>query len=338
MGDSADSRSAQARARSREARDEFLDLASRFTPFVAADCGDATFIVSTSGEKVGRSLFCARGRGEMTTLGRSVRVIQRLLGKGAAAGTFLDVGANIGTSTITALRSHPFSSAVACEPHPDNVRLLRLNAIVNDLDDVVEAVPVAVSNAPGTARLAVSRVNSGSHRVVTADVPGTTIEVEQVTLDGLAERNVITPAEVGLVWIDVQGHEGHVLAGAKSLVTRGTPIVMELHVGMLEESGGLAWAMKAIREHYTHFVDLRDASKRRGTIPLRPTADVTEFAQAFRDERREGRFTDVLLVRQPPRGWAEEPIVPDAGRTGGRPPRRSRLRFGWPRPRRGGTS
>ena len=34
---------------------------------------------------------------------------------------------------------------------------------------------------------------------------------------------------VGLVWIDTEGHEGHVLAGAASLVDRGVPIVLELN-------------------------------------------------------------------------------------------------------------
>ncbi len=243
MGDPADSHGAEARASSREEREAFLELASRFTPFVAADCDDATFIVSTSGEKVGRSLFSARRRGEMSTLDRAVQVIRRLLGEGTLAGTtFLDVGANIGTSTVTALRSHAFSSAVACEPHPDNFRLLRFNAIINDLDDVVEALPVAVSNKPGTARLAVSRVNSGAHHVVTSPgpMPGRTIEVEQVTLDGLAERNIVVPAQTGFLRRDRRaGARGPRACGGQEPRGARHP---DRHRASRDDARGVGWA------------------------------------------------------------------------------------------------
>src|SRR3712207_8527825 len=41
------------------------------------------------------------------------------------------------------------------------------------------------------------------------------IDVETVTLDGLVERGAIDAARTALVWVDVQGHEGRVLAGAR---------------------------------------------------------------------------------------------------------------------------
>ncbi|RPJ80913.1 MAG: hypothetical protein EHM18_17695, partial [Acidobacteria bacterium] len=43
--------------------------------------------------------------------------------------------------------------------------------------------------------------------------------------------------ETGLVWVDIQGHEGHFLRGAQSLLRRGVPIVTEFWPYAIERSG-----------------------------------------------------------------------------------------------------
>ena len=49
-----------------------------------------------------------------------------------------------------------------------------------------------------------------------------TLEVATVTVDSL-----VGPDEVGLLWIDVEGHEAEVLAGAAAVVAGGARIVVE---------------------------------------------------------------------------------------------------------------
>src|SRR5258708_27280089 len=116
------------------ARDRFFESASEFTPLVAVDSKDARFLVSTADEAVGRRLFRRGRRGEMVTLGHAVSILEAVgLGHWARGTTFLDLGANVGTSAITALLAHEFQAAIACEPEPENHRLLRGNAAMNDL-------------------------------------------------------------------------------------------------------------------------------------------------------------------------------------------------------------
>jgi FkbM family methyltransferase len=302
-------------------RDRFLKAAAGFTPLVAVTSGDATFIVSTSGEQVGRTLFIKGERNEMETLDQAVDVLVELLGEDAVSGkAFVDVGANIGTSTITALLSHSFARAIACEPEPTNYRLLRLNIAINDLEGRVETLPVAVSLEEGTALLHLSSSNSGAHRVVSGSMtarrraPGKVLSVEKVRLDALVKRGFFRPEEVGLLWIDAQGHEGHVLAGASSLVERGTPIVLEFHPGMLDRAGGRKAAQRTIADHYTHFVDLRHIWD--GTTPrLWAADDILGFSRGFGMNRGTPRFTDLLVLRQPQgAAWEVTARPPEAAR------------------------
>ena len=48
----------------------------------------------------------------------------------------------------------------------------------------------------------------------------------------------VEPNEIGLAWIDTQGHEGHVLSGASRLIQANVPIVIEFWPYGLKRSGG----------------------------------------------------------------------------------------------------
>jgi hypothetical protein len=60
-----------------------------------------------------------------------------------------------------------------------------------------------------------------------------------VTLDALLEAEGLSAAEVGMVWIDVQGHELAVLRGARSLLAEHIPVVVEQSRPSDEEWGEL---------------------------------------------------------------------------------------------------
>ncbi len=262
-------------------------------------------MVSTTGELVGRSLFVKERRGEIGTLRRVVHILELLDGPGALDGrTLLDVGANIGTTTVTALCSHPFARAVSCEPAPDNARLLRVNVAMNDLEPAVTVLTVAVSDVEGTTQMLVSSRNSGANAVA-AGVPEEfrqrddleTVEVETMTLDAVVRDANLELEALGLLWMDVQGHEGHALAGASTIVERGVPVLMEFHPGLLSASGGMEPLERALHTGYTHFLDIGDHrwEQQLDDIPWRPVVALGEAASALADGER--RFTDILAVR-----------------------------------------
>jgi FkbM family methyltransferase len=205
------------------ARKRFFEEAGPLTPYLAVDAAGLTFFVATD-DRLGRGLFVRRRRTDFRYLNRAVHLLSDhgLLQRS----TFIDVGANIGTTTVSAIRRHGFSHVVALEPEPHNFRLLRLNIVVNDIEARVTALQVAVSDRAGEVELVLSAGMSGGHTLAQL-VPRAfeTVTVPAVTLDDLARRKLVKPETAGLVWIDAPGAEALVLKGASLLLERRVPIV-----------------------------------------------------------------------------------------------------------------
>jgi FkbM family methyltransferase len=186
----------------------------------------------------------------------------------------VEVGGNIGTTTVTALRQHAFFSAVVLEPSPQNRRLLRANLVA------------AASDRKEELEFDVSHHNSGTHRVPPPDVGplgDAVLSVQAVTLDSLVDDGVVDPSRVGLVWIDAAGHESNVLAGASKLLERGVSVVTAIKHGWPETVAGVLSTLKA---HYTDVAELRY---------LRTSCPVGEIDELLAPL---GRSTDVLAVRR----------------------------------------
>jgi FkbM family methyltransferase len=272
--------------------------------------GGAAFLVPTD-DAMGRTLFLKRRRREFEVLSRAVASVQALAGDGAIDDrVFVDIGANIGTATISALLSHGFGSAIACEPESENCRLLRANLALNQLEDRARALRVAVSDRVGRSRLVVTEGSRASSWVVvdssaaadgTPEEPPSTgmVEVELVSLDRLVGDAVVDPERVGLLWIDAQGHEGYVLKGAATLTDRATPVVFEFHPAGLDEHGDRNLLNEVVASHYTHFVDLRRADSTGGApdFRLQPVSDLPGHAAHLLDPSTPWEVTDLLAVR-----------------------------------------
>lgn len=194
----------------------------RASSIAAVPFGRASLLVDTSDDEIGRMVFISGGY-ERIYMSTALRYLTSI-GITTAGTTFVDVGANIGTSTVDALVEFGFGRAIAFEPSSKNFRLLRMNIIANELEDRVELHRMAVSDADGDVVLALSPGNSGDHRVVATRngwPGGETETVPCVTLDSLDIANV------GLIWIDAQGHEAAVLAGATKAMAAGAPVFLE---------------------------------------------------------------------------------------------------------------
>jgi hypothetical protein len=123
--------------------------------------------------------------------------------------------------------------------------------------------------------------------------------VEKLTLDELVARDVIDPARVGLVWIDAQGHEGHVLAGADELLDRGVPVVARFQPRLLAEAGGLELFTRQITRHFTSFVALGAVSGRHQDAQPRGVRDLINIAENFDTDERSARLGAILAFRAP---------------------------------------
>jgi FkbM family methyltransferase len=313
-------------------RAAFFDRARERTPHLTVTTQAGRFLVATSDRGVGRSLYVKRSRPEFRVLGRTVSVLETVLGREAVTDRLMiDAGANIGTATVSGLTTHGFGSAVSCEPEPENYRLLRANLALNDLEQRVQALNVAVSSRTGSSSFVILESRRGASWVALdaeqieeakavranrlAEDPNvlddpkplrpaelselTVVDVELVTLDQLVTTEVIDVERTGLTWIDVEGHEGHVLAGAGALVERGVPTVLEFHPQGLDNRGDREKIHAVAEEHYTHFVDVRrrTAADTQPRLELRPGRDLRKHAERFLDPDRPVSFTDILLLR-----------------------------------------
>ena len=95
---------------------------------------------------------------------------------------------------------------------------------------------------------------------------------------------------VGLVWIDAQGHEGHVLGGALKILERGIPTLIEFWPYALQRAGGLDELTALIGAHFGSVVDLEGVGD--GPGPIRPASDVPQLTQEYWGVAQ----TDLLLI------------------------------------------
>jgi FkbM family methyltransferase len=265
-----------------DARTLFFRRARKHTPVVAVDHEGLRFLVSTADRGLGLRLFAQQYRSDAETLRRALAHLDaRCLGQRARERAFLDVGANIGTVCLFAVGTAGFRRAIAVEPEPQNFALLRANAALNFLDDRVDAHRLAAAETAGPVELALSKRSSGGHRLrAVASGPKETIEVEAVSLDDLLGRVEMSPSDIGLVWIDVNGLDAQVLAGAERLLAARVPVVFEA-------SWNLAPLPPLVRS-YSRVADLRTHEP---DLPIDAIDDISGLLH------REGREeTDLLLL------------------------------------------
>ena len=139
---------------------------------------------------------------------------------------FGDIGANAGSYTVLAAKIAG-AEVIAVEPVPETAERLRRNVELNGLSDRVELHRVAVSDRAGTVRFTIDADTINPIAGAT-DAQRPTLAVPCTTLDSLLGARV--PA---LLKIDVEGHEGAVLEGARNLL--GSPGLLAL---IVEEGPG----------------------------------------------------------------------------------------------------
>lgn len=187
-------------------------------------------------------------------------------GRAIEGGRFVDIGANIGSFAIHALKNG-FDDAVAIEPDPTNFRLLRANAVLHGCETRMQFFPCAVSDQDGSVVFEKSRDNLGDHRI-SAKENAALVDVndeanrERITVTTRRLDAILAdagPEPAALIWIDTQGHEGHVLAGAPAVIASGAPVVIEFWPYGLERSGGKE-RLKDVLRHYSKIIELRQST------------------------------------------------------------------------------
>lgn len=185
---------------------------------------------------------------ELTKLARSLFADQE-----NSAGSFLDIGANIGWYSWLCRSVAPEMPICAFEPDPQNAELLRSTIRNGELKGIV-VEEIALSDRKGSQSFAVDSITSATGTLETGgptfietqfgQVPET-IQVQTRILDDFIDHSQ-APA---IIKIDVEGHEPAVLRGARRTLKIHRPVILaesfppkrEEVTQLLGESGYSIW-------------------------------------------------------------------------------------------------
>jgi FkbM family methyltransferase len=146
----------------------------------------------------------------------------------------VDVGANIGYyTTLFSRLVGPSGSVIAFEPDPTNFSLLEKNCKTNGCRNVT-LENLALSDRDGEAKLHLSDVNRGDHRMSSSDDSLQTIVIKTVRLADYLKQD----DRFDLLKMDIQGHEFHALKGMGDLLdAKKVTLVMEFWPEELKKAG-----------------------------------------------------------------------------------------------------
>ena len=152
-----------------------------------------------------------------------------------APATILDLGANIGLSAIYFARLYPESRIACVEPVPENLKLL----IRNLRENVVEAdvIAAAIDAKDGVVAMEYGAADYG-HKIAAA-ATSVSLEVPSVSVPSIMRR--LGWDRIGLVKIDIEGHESVLLSQACQWLADVDALCVEYHHHFAEaELGRLA--------------------------------------------------------------------------------------------------
>jgi len=257
-------------------------------PYTVANHPRESYVVNVADKIIGRILFF-RGDFDFAKFERAFAILrdEGLLPGAKEPPTLIDVGANVGSICIPAIKRGFVARSLAFEPDHENFRLLRINSLLNDVDHLIEAHQAAIGDREGLVQIVRSDTNFGDHRVCIGSGDDAA-QVHMTTLDsfcnGLDLSNLI-------LWMDIQGFEGFALQGARRFREAGVPLIFEFCKSDLEASGSYDLLKSALAgSAYTTLYDLNESE------PVgRPlTGDTLDELGESLDRRHE--FTDLLVV------------------------------------------
>ncbi len=167
-------------------------------------------------------------------------------------GDVIEVGANVGTETVSLAKINPNNNVYAFEPLEDNYAYLEKIKRINNFNNLI-LYKILVSNKVGQAPFNIPAKNhSGSGYILNLPTAESK-EIEVTTLDARL-KNI---SSCSLIIMDVEGFEFNVLLGGDHIITKFHPyIILEVNPEFLKKR-----AMITLKQLYDHL-------KMKGYIPF----------------------------------------------------------------------
>ncbi len=136
---------------------------------------------------------------------------------------FLNIGSHIGRYTVELANAHWYK-VHAFEPHPETFRSLKINTVLNKLEDKVTLHNYALADTEGSLDFEYMPLTDGSSKIV-SQWSDKTIKVPVKIFDNIGIND-----NPSLIIMDVEGFEYNVLLGMKDFLRGYTnvDIIMEM--------------------------------------------------------------------------------------------------------------
>jgi FkbM family methyltransferase len=186
------------------------------------------YIVNSSDTIIGRSLYINGSYGFDDFL-HTLKILKNKI----KTKTLIDVGANIGSICIPAIKRGIFENCLAIEPDSYNFDLLTKNIFINNLTNKIQIFNFALGQFDNSKiKFELNKNNYGGHSIKSNSTEkkyynGYKIKIIDVKIKKLdTVIQDFNPKET-LLWIDVQGYEGFVMGGGMNILNKKPPLVIE---------------------------------------------------------------------------------------------------------------
>ncbi len=191
---------------------------------MTADCGDHLMTFSPH-DYIGRKIY-RKGHFQRENVERLLNVLrQRALLQPEKV--LLELGGNIGTQSVYFALSKAFRHIVTVEPDPRNFKLLRTNIDQNGLGELITAINVAAGESEGTLDFFMHRDNHGKSSALRQSERDIEIKVPVKPVTAMLAETGVTPEDIGLIWMDIEGYEPVASRSMQPLLARRVPFYME---------------------------------------------------------------------------------------------------------------
>jgi FkbM family methyltransferase len=220
---------------------------------------------------------------------------------GESAGTFVDIGANLGLVTLAVARLG-YVDCKCFEPEPDNLALLRENVARSDAGERVEIFPFALWREETRLEFELSARNRGDHRVrigaagADDEAELRVISVPARPLDAVLDATTLRRPLV--VKCDAQGSEAHIWAGGANTLARADALVLEFWPYGLARVGSRPDELieRLIADYDRGWLVLgNDAIRPGAAVPIESVADAL---RGFNRDAHPHQHADVIAVRE----------------------------------------
>jgi len=272
-------------------REAYFDSLDPEREFSIANRGNEKYVVLNSDRGISKILF-VKGSFDFDKVEKALSIM-KTTNRRFKLETLIDIGANIGTVCIPAIKRGLAASAVAFEPEPLNHRVLVANVFLNDLADKINVYNLALGAENNQTLRFELLPGSGEHRVYTADESESPSEhPKKLTTVKSETFDSIVPAVdkcSHLVWMDTQGYEGIILQGARKITQGKVPTVIEFWPEGMKRMGSYL-ALKTAMLNYSEYYDLAAPNPR--PIKISDASIDNLYGQLG----EVGHWTDILLV------------------------------------------